>query len=58
MHPRFLCALCASAVNSPVRSTLRALRSLALLAALSLLGAAQIDPNRYLEHIKYLASPN
>jgi hypothetical protein len=36
---------------------LAALRSLALLAALSLLGAAQIDPNRYLEHIKYLASP-
>jgi len=28
-----------------------------LLLALSLLGAADIDPSRYLEHVKYLASP-
>lgn len=27
------------------------------LAALALLGAAEIDPQRYLEHVKYLASP-
>jgi hypothetical protein len=33
------------------------LRAAALAAAVSLLGAERIDPQRYLEHIKYLASP-
>lgn len=32
-------------------------RAICLLAALSALGAVEIDPNRYLEHVKYLASP-
>lgn len=32
-------------------------RVLGLLVALSLLGAADIDSKRYLEHVKYLASP-
>ncbi|MEK7406744.1 MAG: M20/M25/M40 family metallo-hydrolase [Acidobacteriota bacterium] len=34
-----------------------AYRVLCLLAVVGLLGAAEIDPNRYLEHVKYLASP-
>ncbi len=33
------------------------LRFAGLLAAVALLGAADIDPQRYLEHVKYLASP-
>ena len=32
-------------------------RVLCLLAVAGLLGAAEIDPGRYLEHVKYLASP-
>jgi len=35
----------------------RWLRLFGLLLALSLLGAADINPARYLEHVKYLASP-
>ena len=39
------------------KTKLAVYRALCLVAALGLLSAAEIDPNRYLEHVKFLASP-
>lgn len=39
------------------KTKLAVYRAICVVAALCLLSAAQIDPNRYLEHVKFLASP-